>query len=237
MPNSYFRFKQFTVNQDTCAMKVGTDGVLLGTWASVKGAGRILDVGTGTGLIALMAAQRSGAFIDAIDLDADACRQADENVQASPFTGRIRVHHASFASFCASTEERYDCILSNPPYFHASLKGPDDQRNTARHTDTLPLEELIGESRHLLTPNGRIALILPADREERLLQIISENSLYPVRQTMVLPTPDAPPKRILIEIASHPVPDFRTETLSIELSRHQYTPDYIALTRDFYLKM
>lgn len=147
-------------------MKVGTDGVLLGAWAGTESCNRILDIGTGTGLIALMLAQRSKAVIDAIDIDADACLQAQENAESSPFAGRINVRHCALADFAQAATNLYDLIVSNPPYFVDSLKCPDRQRNTARHTDTLTLEDLLQDSRKLLAPQGRIALI-PALRPER----------------------------------------------------------------------
>ncbi len=218
-------------------MKVGTDGVLLGAWASVEGAAHILDVGTGTGLIALMAAQRSEALIDAIDIDASACRQAETNCQASPFAGRIRIHPVSFQTFCISPGKRYDRILSNPPYFHRSLQSPDEGRSIARHTGTLMLDELISGSLQLLAPEGRLCLILPFDQKERLSRLVAANGMCLVRQTLVVPIPGAAPKRLLAEIAPMPGPDSKTENLTIELARHHYSLEYIALTRDFYLNM
>lgn len=237
MANGFFQFKQFTIRQDQCAMKVGTDGVLLGAWAPVEQFRSILDVGTGTGLIALMAAQRSDAIIDAIDMDEDACRQAEINSQASPFARRIQVYHASLETFCQTTEKRYDCILSNPPYFQDSLKCPDPKRNAARHTDTLPLAHLLSGSRRLLTENGRLCLILPSDREEKLKQLLTGNGLYLLRQTNVIPIPEASPKRLLAEIALTPPLHVQEDSLTIELRRHQYSPEYIRLTQDFYLNM
>ncbi len=237
MANAFFQFKQFTVRQDLCAMKVGTDGVLLGAWASVEQAQYVLDVGAGTGLIALMAAQRSTACIDAIDIDASACRQAEANCTASPFANRICVAHVAFNTFLQTTSRQYDRIVSNPPYFHDSLKSPDQKRTVARHTDSLLLEDLVCGCHRLLTPTGRLCLVLPADQEEKLLAILAENGLHRVRQTYVVPIPHAQPKRILIEIAGKPTPDLSADYLTIELERHRYTPEYIALTRDFYLNM
>ena len=138
MPNPYFSFKQFTVYHDRCAMKVGTDGVLLGAWTDVSGARDILDIGTGTGLIALMLAQRSEAHIVAVDIDEDAVKQAKENVEKSPWPGRIEVERHDIC--CFNSDIRYDVIVSNPPYFFNSLKCPDGQRNIARHTVGLNFE-------------------------------------------------------------------------------------------------
>lgn len=238
MPNPYFQFKQFTIHHDKCAMKVGTDGVLLGAWAGTEGCKRILDIGTGTGLIALMLAQRSKADIDAIDIDARACLQAGENAEASPFAGRIYVIHSDLADFAAAATRKYDLIVSNPPYFADSLKCPDRQRSMARHTDTLPLDRLLHDSRSLLAPGGRLALILPYDRMENLADCIRKENLFLSKEISVIPVPGAQPKRILIELtAEPPASPVSTGQLTIEIARHQYTDEYISLTKDFYLKM
>lgn len=237
MANPFFQFKQFTIRHDQCAMKVGTDGVLLGAWANTRCCSTILDAGTGTGLIALMLAQRCDACIDAIDIDADACRQAEGNIAASPFDGRIRVFHAELAQYAASCLVRYDLIISNPPYFIDSLKCPDGKRNTARHTDTLPLCSLIKDCRTLLSNTGRIALVLPFEQLDALLLLAGENGLCLVRQTNVIPIPGAAPKRLLIELSASPQPLPASENLLIEEARHQYSEAYKALTKDFYLKI
>ena len=143
MPNPYFRFKKFTVYHDRCAMKVGTDGVLLGAWVNVSG-DNILDIGTGTGLISLMMAQRNEkAVIDAIDIDSDAVSQAKDNIGNSPFSNRINSWNASLQEFSSKVEKRYDVIVSNPPFFVQSLKSPNKERSVARHTDSLPVADLI----------------------------------------------------------------------------------------------
>lgn len=238
MSNPYFQFKQFTIRHDKCAMKVGTDGVLLGAWADVARCNRILDIGTGTGLIALMLAQRCNAHIDAIDIDTGACLQAEENAEASPFGGRIHVTHAALADFASACPYKYDLIVSNPPYFDDSLKCPDRQRSTARHTDTLPLKELLQDAHKLLAPAGRIALILPYDRKETLLESIRMEKLFLSKETSVTPVPGAQPKRMLIKLTAElPAAPFQPDHLTIEVARHQYTDEYIRLTKDFYLKM
>lgn len=238
MANPYFRFKKFTVYHDKCAMKVGTDAVLLGAWADTSFCRNILDIGTGTGIIALMLAQRSQATVEAIDIDKEACVQATENAAASPYTERIKVVHASCADFAASNQQkRYDLIVSNPPYFINSLKCPDNKRTVARHTDTLLLSDLIREAQTLLSPSGRIALVLPYERLEEVKALASANHLYICRQTDVIPTPGAAPKRLLVELSTTEENIKNRDTLTIEEARHQYTPAYIALTKEFYLKM
>ena len=238
MPNSYFQFKQFTIHHGQCAMKVGTDGVLLGAWSDTTACHHILDVGTGPGLIALMLAQRSQAQIDAIDIDAGAYLQAEENRQLSPFAERVQIFHQSLADYTPHCTRRYDLIVSNPPYFVDSLKCPNRQRNTARHTDTLSLKELLHDSRRLLTPQGRIALILPYDQREMLLKEAQEEELFLSKETAVIPTLNAAPKRILVELRKELLSSsVLAGTLTIEIARHQYTEEYIRLTQAFYLKM
>lgn len=238
MANPYFQFKKFTIYHDKCAMKVGTDAVLLGAWADTTHCRNILDIGTGTGIIALMLAQRSLAEIEAIDIDEEACVQAKENAAASSFAERIKVIHTSCAHFAASNKQkRYDLIVSNPPYFINSLKCPDNQRTVARHTDTLLLSDLIREAQTLLSPTGRIALILPYERLDEVRELTSINHLNICRQTDVISTPGAVPKRLLVELSATEENTKKRDTLTIEEARHQYTPEYIALTKAFYLKM
>ncbi|MDR1200109.1 MAG: methyltransferase [Tannerellaceae bacterium] len=237
MANDYFQFKQFNIQQDKCAMKVGTDGVLLGAWVSTESCHTLLDIGTGTGLIALMLAQRSQAKIDAIDIDEDAIEQASENISSSMFANRIQVYHTPFEEYVTKVYYKYDLVVSNPPYFADSLKSPDTKKNLARHTDTLPLSLLLSRSKSLLAPDGRIALILPYQRGNELMEIILKNKLNIVRKTEVIPLPNASPKRLLIELSTNLSAPCLSDTLVIEESRHQYTADYIKLTKDFYLKM
>ena len=196
-------------------MKVGTDGVLLGAWASTERCQRILDVGTGTGLIALMLAQRSTAILDAIDIDSDACLQAQENIAKSPFANRIQVYQTSLSEYMPDENIKYDLIVSNPPYFIDSLKCPDTKRNLARHTDTLSLFE----------------------QRESLIDIAREESLSPSREAHVSPIPDAPPKRLLIELSATPVAKPKSSHLTLEIERHRYSEEFTAIAKDFYLKM
>ncbi|MDD2954039.1 MAG: methyltransferase [Parabacteroides sp.] len=237
MANPYFQFKSFTVWHDKCAMKVGTDGVLLGAWAKTESCQRILDVGTGTGLIALMLAQRGTAILDAIDIDSDACSQARENIAKSPFANRIQVYRTPLSEYTPDEGINYDLIVSNPPYFIDSLKCPDTKRSLARHTDTLPLPDLLRDSRKLLAPEGNIALILPFEQRESLIDLAREESLFPSRETHVSPVPDASPKRLLIELSAKPVAEPELSYLTLEIERHRYTDEFTALAKDFYLKM
>ena len=232
MSNPFFRFKQFTVFHDLCAMKVGTDGVLLGAWADCLNAQIILDVGTGSGLIALMLAQRSNSTITAIDIDESAYRQAGINFKESPFHDRLSVYHTSIQQFSTST--KYDLIVSNPPYFSNSLQSPDASRTHARHNDSLPLDDLIKYSQQLLSPKGKLALILPFDTFEQVNSRALEHSLFLCRKTQVCPTPSQAPKRVLLEYSPAQQPLVEDEFF-IEKSRHVYSEEYRNLTSEFYL--
>ena len=240
MKNSCFRFKQFTIRHDRCAMKVGTDGVLLGAWCNVPECGNILDIGTGTAVIALMAAQRtelSDVLIDAIEIDLEACSQAEENVAASIWNDRIRLHHIAFQEYVKNSDIRYNCIVSNPPYFNNALLPPKNvSRQKARHTVSLTYEELLSGAVRLLKPEGRISIIYPADQDDRISCIAVRNGLWISRKVWIRGRPDAIPKRVLIEWGLSPV-DYEEETLTIETAYLTYSPEYINLTRDFYLKM
>jgi tRNA1Val (adenine37-N6)-methyltransferase len=231
--NSYFKFKQFMVLQERAAMKVGIDGVLLGAWARLDGASTILDVGTGTGLLALMAAQRSTALVDAVELEAEAASEAVINFQNSPWSSRIRLFVSAFQDF--EMGHLYDHILSNPPFFDNSPRPADLKRAQARHADTLTLSELLAGAKTMLQPEGRISLILPAEYEERLRSLVRENGLFVNRLDQVAPNEAKKPHRLLAEISASP--DW-TES-GLILIRHagsaSYSQQYRALTKDFYL--
>ena len=235
MSNSYFSLKQFTIWQDKCAMKVGTDGVLLGAWSPTEGVRRILDVGTGTGLIALQLAQRCPeARITAIEIDQDASLQARENVRRSPWPDRIEVECCDFKDFL--TEEKFDLIVSDPPYFVDALRCPDVQRNLARHADGLSYDMLFGHSAHLLDKDGRISVIIPREAEKLVADAAWKNGFSPIRHTDVYTKPGKPCRRQLLSFAKG-TPKFGQDSLYIEDGDGRYTPEYIALTKDFYIKM
>ncbi|NDV82632.1 tRNA1(Val) (adenine(37)-N6)-methyltransferase [Bacteroides sp. 51] len=230
-----FRFKQFTIQHDRCAMKVGTDGVLLGAWSDVAQTSRILDVGTGTGLVALMIAQRSQARIVALEMDKDAISQAEENIENSPWKDRIEVIEQDFTTFVS--EEKFDLIVSNPPYFVDSLECPGKQRTMARHNNSLRYDELLEGVARLLTDGGRFCVIIPTDVSESLKTQAAVLGLFVHKQLSVITTPGKPPKRTLIEFVPDPEVTCDRKELLLEIERHQYSPEYIALTQDFYLNM
>lgn len=234
---SIFRFKRFAIRNELSAMKVGTDGVLLGAWCDISDAKTILDVGTGTGLIAIMAAQRSNAAITGIEIDHDAASEAILNAQESPWSNRITIINGDFISLFSSDKlNKVDHIVSNPPYFSSTIIAPDAKRAMARHGSTLNYANLIEESARLLNPNGKLSIISPVDRRDDILYAASLHHLSVSRLTEVFPTPQSAPVRILWEFTLGEVAP-RKDSLTIQTAPNIYTPEYIALTRDFYLKM
>lgn len=218
-----FQFKQFTIEQELCAMKVGTDGVLLGAWA--KGGPRILDIGTGTGIIALMMAQRyPEAQVTAIDIDEGAVRQAEQNVSQSPFLGRISVLQQAVQEHLGE----YESIVSNPPFFIDSLQAPDEQRNMARHTATLSYAELMKAAYRLLADNGEFSVVIPFDYRRRMENEAVFVGFFPSRVCGVKTTERKPAKRYLLAFRKHPCPCEKSEiTIGDET--------YNRLTEAFYL--
>jgi tRNA1Val (adenine37-N6)-methyltransferase len=235
--NTYFQFKQFRIIQEHSAMKVGVDGVLLGAWVHAEGADRILDIGTGTGLIALMMAQKnSRAQIDALELDPDAFGEANRNFQQSGWSDRIHPELCSFQEFAERANLKYDLIVSNPPFFANGIQVPAPNRALARHAGSLPLDVLISGAANLLREKGRIALVLPAASLKEIEQTAISTNLYVSRMCRIKPNPQKPDFRILVELTNTTV-STQVETLMIEFEKHHdYTPEYKELTKDFYLK-
>lgn len=234
MSNPYFQFKQFTVWHDKCAMKVGTDGVLLGAWADVANVCSVLDVGAGTGLVSLMIAQRCQAKITAVEIDENAVVQAKENVLHSPWSDKIEVLQENFINF--DSAEKFDLIVSNPPYFVDSLQSPDEQRTLARHTSNLTYWELVENVSKLLSDNGRFSLIIPMEAVTSVKGFAEQNDLFLVKQTLVVTKPGVLPKRALLSFSFNQT-KLEENQLLVELSRHQYSKEYIELTKEYYLKM
>lgn len=233
-----FKFKQFTVLQDKCAMKIGTDGVLLGAWASIKQQPfSILDIGSGTGVISLMLAQRCHAeLIDAIEIDDAAYEQCTENFENSSWNDRLFCYHASLEEFVEEIDDKYDLIVSNPPFYSDDYKSDNAQRDIARFQDALPFEHLIESVTQLLSESGVFSVIIPFKEEETFIGLAKDFGLFNNRITRVKGNPNSEIKRSLLEF-SFTKDKVETNELIIETERHQFTQDYINLTKDFYLKM
>ncbi|PXY45176.1 tRNA1(Val) (adenine(37)-N6)-methyltransferase [Flavobacterium hydrophilum] len=234
-----FQFKQFSVKQDKTAMKVGTDGVLLGAWAPISNNPfSILDIGAGTGIIALMLAQRTHAEqIDALEIDEDAYEQAVENFENSPWGDRLFCFHAGLDEFIDEPEDEYDLIVSNPPFYSEDYKTSNEQRDLARFQDAMPFEDLIEAADLFLSENGIFAIILPFKEEKSFIALAKESELYPAKITRVKGTPTSEIKRSLLAFSRNENQEAEINELVIEIDRHVYTPEYIELTKDFYLKM
>lgn len=233
-----FQFKEFSVEQDKCAMKIGTDGVLLGAWANIpKNTFSILDIGAGTGVIALQMAQRSHAeLIDAIEIDEDAYEQCVENFENSPWNDRLFCYHASLEEFTEEIDEPYDLIVSNPPFYNEDFTSAEAKRNTARFTEALPFNELIKNAAKLLSVKGIFCLIIPHKNQREVLQLAEEVGLYLQKITLVQGNENASVKRNLLQFGFTEVTLVETH-LIIEKERHEYTQEYQDLVKAFYLKM
>jgi tRNA1Val (adenine37-N6)-methyltransferase len=231
MANDYFSFKQFTIWQDRCAMKVGTDGTLLGAWA--QGGKRILDIGTGTGLIALMMAQRfPDAYVTGIEIDAHAADQARDNVAASPFAERVTILTADVCQF----EGEFDCIVSNPPFFEQALVCPDARRTTARHTTQLTFANLFKAVRRLLVSDGVFSLIVPFDERNRIYEEAALAGFFLSREWSVQTTPRKSPRRLLLSFVLHSPETIDTGAGIIEDAPGQRSAWYRQLTESFYCR-
>ena len=234
-----FSFKQFSLEQDRTAMKIGTDGVLLGAWTPIENHPfSILDIGTGTGIIALMLAQRSTAEqIDALEIDEDAYEQATDNFENSPWNDRLFCFHAGLDEFVEDPEDEYDLIVSNPPFYSEDYKSSNEQRDLARFQDAMPFEDLIEAVALLLSENGIFSVIIPFKEEEKFIDLCAEVELFPLKVTRVKGIPTSEIKRSLLAFSRNETPNFPIDELIIETARHIYTAKYIELTKDFYLKM
>lgn len=234
MPKPTFRFKRFTIQQDRCALKVGTDGVLFGAWVNYRGVQRILDIGTGTGVLALIAAQRAPqATVDAVEIDDAAAEQAAGNAAASPWSNRVRVHRMDVRRMNAC--ESFDLVICNPPYYAGYSTAADERVGVAKHSDELLFNELLLAVERLLTPNGRFAVIIPLNREAEFIDLAKEATLFLSRRCLVRYVAHRPAKRVLLEFTKHPVETLE-EQLTIEnTGPFDYSPEYRALISDLML--
>ena len=233
MSNQYFEFKRFRIEQESCSMKVGTDGVLLGAWFPVEAGMSVLDIGTGTGLVALMAAQRGAGSVTAVEIDADAAGQARRNAANSPWNGLICVECTDISDFTANSG--FDRIVCNPPYFRNSLRCPDAGRNTARHNDSLSFETLAGCSARLLADGGLLCVVLPYDASDSFVKCALAEGLDLCRRTDVVTAPGKTPKRSLLAFAKHSS-GLDADVICMCDSDGKESPEYVELVKDFYLK-
>lgn len=234
MGNPFFEFKKFTIYHDRCAMKVGTDGVLLGAWAQVGEAKRILDIGTGSGVVAIMMAQRTNAHITGIDIDTDAVTQAVENALRSPWAEKINIIQTDVNDY--KPDFLFDAIVCNPPFFKNALQSPDLRRTNARHTSSLSFSELIRSVKHLLVDGGTFHVVLPLENADEFIMNCWQNDLMLQKQCKIYTKTGKKPKRVLLCFKRGNCTYFLTEeTLYIKTLDDELTDSYRQLTRDFYL--
>lgn len=233
-----FQFKQFSIHHDRCAMKIGTDSVLLGAWCPIDNKPfSVLDIGAGTGILSLMLAQRTHAEqIDALEIDENAYEQCVENFESSPWSDRLFCYHAGLDEFVDDPEDEYDIIISNPPFYSENYKTDNDSRDLARFQDALPFEELVDAASLLLSENGIFAVIIPYKEEERFIDLCAEAELFPVKVTRVKGSHTTPIVRSLLAFKRYELSVLEADELIIEINRHEYTDNYINLTKEFYLK-
>ncbi len=236
MSNSWFRFKKFIINQDKAAMKVGVDGVLLGAVSCFKNAETILDIGAGTGLLSLMAAQKSKAKITALEIEKDAYNQCVENVLLNGKQEQIKVLNSSFQKFSKSTKQKFDFIICNPPFFENSTKSVSENKNAARHSDILPKTDLVKGVTNLLNSSGIFTLILPSEFEKSFEKLCRQNNLFCIYKMYVYPKSDKTHNRIIFEFSFKKKATKQEKIIIRDKHTNQYTNEYKKLTKNFYLK-
>lgn len=234
MSPDFFRFKQFSVNHQHCAMKVGTDGVLLGAWVNADMKTRALDIGTGSGVIALMIAQKSEAVVDAVEIDRPSANQAGENFSNSPWPERLNIFASSFRDFYKKTRLKYDLIVCNPPFFLNSLKSADAGKRLAKHNDNLSFEELVNGVRELLSENGNFYLILPPAEMKIFRNEAMQASLWVNGELLIRPRSLKPVNRIIISFG-HKQTSPTSQEICLRDADGNFTMEYINLTKDYYL--
>lgn len=236
MSNPYFRFKQFTIYQDRTAMKISTDGIVLGACCEFGKAKKVLDIGTGTGLLSLMAAQKSQADITAVEINQDAYNQAIENVEKSKFASRIKVVNGDFIKLFSDSAEHFDYIVSNPPFFRNSLKSSSQGRSIARHEDSLPFEKFVPTVARLLTSGGTFSVILPESERLYFNRLCIANGMHICGKTIVKSFDNSDPLRVILHFSKSFLP-MKQEVLVIYSSQNVYTQQFKNLVKDFYINV
>ena len=238
LKNMVFQFKQFAVAQDRCVMKIGTDGVLLGAWADTNGAKTALDIGTGSGVIAIMLGQKNDDLaVHAVEIDENAAQQCQENMKAAPWATRLTTHHMAIQDFVENTDNHYDLIVSNPPFFSGGTFSSDENRNNVRHTIKLPHGDLLNAAKQLLSQNGKFCVILPHIEGLRFVELAENYHLYCTKITEVKGLAEKPVERLLLQFELEKKSLTTTELTIQHQKRNDWTDDYIALTKDFYLHL
>lgn len=239
MANPYFQFKQFTIHHDRCAMKVTTDSCFFGAWAAKKIESEgleiqnLLDIGAGTGLLSLMIAQKNEAEIDAVEIDEETSQQANENVEASPWENRIHIFNKDILSF--QPDKKYDCIISNPPFYQNELTSEIKKKNIAHHSDQLTISEVLDFIKAHLKADGLFFLLLPFKRKKEIENLLLENELFAVNTVVLYQSVKHPPFRVLIKGSKNKILPSQTETISIWDENQQYTKAFADLLKDYYL--
>jgi tRNA1Val (adenine37-N6)-methyltransferase len=239
MPNSYFQFKQFTVFHDRSAMKVTTDACLFGAWCAYEiqnvkfKKGNFLDIGTGTGLLSLMVAQKSNAIIDAVEIDTDAAEQAAENIGSSPWKENINVIKQDIVSF--NPQKKYDCIISNPPFYENELASQKQEKNLAHHSSHLSLSQLLNTIKNLLNDDGAFFLLLPYKRIIEIEKLLNQHKLFIRKKLIVQQSTLHQPFRVMLMGIKEDLGQASVSTISIWNENRQYTQQFISLLKDYYL--
>ncbi len=229
-----FTFKQFTIYQEKSAMKISTDSVLLGAWIQHKNPATILDIGTGTGILSLMAAQKfKNSKIIAIEIDNDSFNEAVNNFNKSQWNNRIKIHNTDFFLYAQQTKTKFDLIITNPPFFENQLLPKDEKKKKAKHTNLLPFDKLIKTCPKLLSNNGLFSLIIPKQEEKNIIHLCSQNLLFLKRRMTIFPNEKKQANRVLLEF-SKTINPVEEEKIIIR-KNNLYTKEYLQLTKDFYL--
>jgi tRNA1Val (adenine37-N6)-methyltransferase len=242
MPNQYFQFRQFIIQQDKCAMKVTTDACLFGAWSAEqmqttnlkKALPQVLDIGTGTGLLSLMVAQKNNCLIDAIEIERAAARQAVQNINASQWMKKIFVHHSDALLF--DYKKQYDVIISNPPFYENELRSGNDKKNKAHHDGGLKLAELTSLIKKQLSPEGNFYLLLPYKRKTEIENLLKDEKLFVHRKCTVFPSVLHNASRCMVRGANFFVEN-KEEEIFVQNKNKQYTPQFISLLQDYYLNL
>ncbi len=232
-----FHFKQFSLFHHQSTMKVGTDAVLLSAWADVNNADSILDVGTGSGIIAMIMAARSKARVDAVEIDPASCHEAEENFARSPFNNRLKLFRQDFTTFASKTNLRYDLIISNPPFFINDMKSENLQKNNARHTDTLSYKDLCQGTAHLLSSNSRFCVVLPYTESKYFIDIALQNNLFLAKKMLIFPKPCSRPNRVNMEFVKNKPGNTEEEKFIIRNENGNFTQQYVDLLSNYYISI